>query len=141
MFNNTDISGEVTLPDLVMSAITYDVTDKLTVGLGLTYTAWSTYDELRIKFDSLGAVGMKEKASEKDWDDAFRYQLGAEYALTEAWALRAGYIYDEVAKGEFMILPHEQGRVAWAIKRQNPQIIYDEMTVMCEKMRAKLGAS
>ena len=53
----------------------------------------------------------------------------------------AGYIYDEVAKGEFMILPHEQGRVAWAIKRQNPQIIYDEMTVMCEKMRAKLGAS
>ena len=38
-------------------------------------------------------------------------------------------------------LPHEQGRVAWAIKRQNPQIIYDEMTVMCEKMRAKLGAS
>ena len=27
----------------------------------------------------------------------------------------AGYIYDEVAKGEFMILPHEQGRMAWAI--------------------------
>ena len=50
-------------------------------------------------------------------------------------------LLDEVAKGEFMILPHEQGRVAWAIKRQNPQIIYDEMTVMCEKMRAKLGAS
>lgn len=32
---------------------------------------------------------------ERDWDDVFRYQLGVEYALTEAWALRAGYIYDE----------------------------------------------
>lgn len=95
LFNNTDISGEVTLPDMVMSAITYDVTDKLTVGLGLTYTAWSTYDELRIKFDSLGAVGMKEKASEKDWDDAFRYAAGMTYKLDDAITLRASYTYDE----------------------------------------------
>jgi len=91
LFNNTDISGEVTLPDMVMSAITYDVTDKLTVGLGLTYTAWSTYDELRIKFDSLG----KEKASEKDWDDAFRYAAGMTYKLDDAITLRASYTYDE----------------------------------------------
>ncbi|QKE63965.1 SDR family oxidoreductase [Aquipseudomonas campi] len=53
----------------------------------------------------------------------------------------ADYIYQEVAKGEFMILPHEQGRMAWQVKRQDPQVIYDEMTVMCEKMRSKLGAS
>ncbi|MBB1521158.1 SDR family oxidoreductase [Aquipseudomonas guryensis] len=53
----------------------------------------------------------------------------------------ADYIYQEVAKGAFMILPHEQGRMAWQVKQQNPQAIYDEMTVMCEKMRSKLGAS
>ncbi|UUY06604.1 SDR family oxidoreductase [Pseudomonas sp. J452] len=53
----------------------------------------------------------------------------------------ADYIYQDVAKGEFMILPHEQGRMAWQVKRQDPQVIYDEMTVMCEKMRSKLGAS
>lgn len=49
----------------------------------------------------------------------------------------ASYIHDEVAKGEFMILPHEQGRMAWQIKRKNPQAIYDEMAVMSDKMRAK----
>ncbi|MBD9484763.1 SDR family oxidoreductase [Pseudomonas sp. PDM14] len=49
----------------------------------------------------------------------------------------ADYIYDEVGKGTFMILPHEQGRMAWQIKQQNPQVIYDEMTRMCEKMRSK----
>lgn len=53
----------------------------------------------------------------------------------------AGYIYDEMDKGEFLILPHEQGRMAWELKRQNPQAIYDEMTQMCERMRAKLGAA
>ena len=49
----------------------------------------------------------------------------------------AGYIHQQVAKGEFMILPHEQGRMAWAIKQKNPQLLYNEMTSMAENMRAK----
>lgn len=36
-----------------------------------------------------------------------------------------------------MILPHEQGRMAWAIKQKDPQLLYNEMTVMADKMRAK----
>ncbi len=36
-----------------------------------------------------------------------------------------------------MILPHEQGRMAWQIKQQNPQALYDEMAKMAEKMQAK----
>ena len=49
----------------------------------------------------------------------------------------ADYIHAEVAKGTFLILPHEQGRMAWAIKRQNPEVIYQQMVAMTEKMRAK----
>ncbi len=49
----------------------------------------------------------------------------------------ADYIHAEVAKGSFLILPHEQARMAWRIKQQNPQAIYDEMTAMAGKMRAK----
>ena len=49
----------------------------------------------------------------------------------------AEYIYDHVAEGEFMILPHEQGRMAWQLKQKNPHALYDEMATMCEKMRAK----
>jgi NAD(P)-dependent dehydrogenase (short-subunit alcohol dehydrogenase family) len=48
----------------------------------------------------------------------------------------ADYIYQEIGKGEFMILPHEQGRMAWALKQKNPQLLYDEMTSMANKMRA-----
>src|SRR5690606_10019124 len=36
----------------------------------------------------------------------------------------ADHIHGEVAKGSFLILPHEQGRMAWTIKRQNPHLIY-----------------
>jgi hypothetical protein len=49
----------------------------------------------------------------------------------------ADYIYQQVAAGEFLILPHEQGRMAWAIKQKDPQLLYNEMTVMADKMRAK----
>ncbi|MEF9898193.1 MAG: SDR family oxidoreductase [Pseudomonas sp.] len=49
----------------------------------------------------------------------------------------AEYIYQQVAQGQFLILPHEQGREAWTLKQRNPQLIYDEMAVMAEKMRAK----
>jgi len=49
----------------------------------------------------------------------------------------ADYVYQQVAQGVFMILPHEQGRQAWALKQQHPQALYDEMASMAEKMRAK----
>lgn len=49
----------------------------------------------------------------------------------------ADYIHAEVAKGSFLILPQEQARMAWRIKQQNPQAIYDEMTAMAGKMQAK----
>ena len=49
----------------------------------------------------------------------------------------ADYIHAEMAKGSFMILPHEMGRMAWAVKQKNPQALYDEMASMAEKMRGK----
>src|SRR5690606_36181903 len=52
----------------------------------------------------------------------------------------ADYLYQQVAEGVFMILPHEEGRMAWKIKQQNPQAIYDEMVALAEKKRNKSRA-
>lgn len=49
----------------------------------------------------------------------------------------ADYIHAEMARDSFMILPHEMGRMAWAVKQKNPQAIYDEMANMAEKMRSR----
>lgn len=94
-FNNTSISGDITLPDMIMSAITYDVTEKLTLGLGLTYTAWSTYDELKIDFEDPILPGKTQSISEKDWNDALRYTAGMTYEVDDAVTLRASYTYDD----------------------------------------------
>ena len=90
-----DGEGDVTTPGILRFGTSVKATEKLTVNAGLVYTMWSSYDELAIDFDPalLGAV--PESVTEKDWDDVFRYQIGAEYALNETWSLRAGYIFDE----------------------------------------------
>ncbi|VXC91688.1 Short-chain dehydrogenase [Pseudomonas sp. 8Z] len=49
----------------------------------------------------------------------------------------ADYIHAQMAKGSFLILPHEMGRMAWELKQKNPQALYDEMASMAEKMRSK----
>ena len=52
----------------------------------------------------------------------------------------AEYIYVAIEQGEFMILPHEQGRMAWALKQKNPQLLYNEMASMAGKMRSKTAS-
>ncbi|MCE0780880.1 SDR family oxidoreductase [Pseudomonas sp. NMI542_15] len=49
----------------------------------------------------------------------------------------ADYMHQQVAAGEFLILPHEAGREAWALKRQAPERLYEEMAKMAVKMRAR----
>ena len=94
LLSGGDGSGDITTPGILRFGTSVQATEKLTVNAGVVYTMWSSYDELAIDFDPalLGAVS--SSTTEKDWDDVFRYQLGAEYALNETWALRAGYIRD-----------------------------------------------
>ena len=95
LLSGGDGSGDVTTPGILRFGTSVKATDKLTLNAGIVYTMWSSYDELAIDFDPALLGQVPSSTTEKDWDDAFRYQIGAEYALTEAWALRAGYIFDE----------------------------------------------
>ncbi len=90
-----DGSGDVTTPGILRFGTSVKATDKLTIDAGIVCTMWSSYDELAIDFDPALLGQYPDSVTEKDWDDAFRYQLGVEYALNEEWALRAGYVYDE----------------------------------------------
>lgn len=95
LLSGGDGSGDITTPGIVRFGTSVKATDKLTLNAGIIYTMWSSYEELAIDFDPALLGQVPSSTTEKDWDDAFRYQIGAEYALTEAWALRAGYIFDE----------------------------------------------
>lgn len=94
-----DGSGDITTPGILRFGTSVKATDKLTLNAGIVYTMWSSYDKLTIDFDPAipraDGTTVASSTAEKKWDDVFRYQLGAEYALNDSWALRAGYIYDE----------------------------------------------
>jgi NAD(P)-dependent dehydrogenase (short-subunit alcohol dehydrogenase family) len=45
----------------------------------------------------------------------------------------ADIIFRESEADRFLILPHESGQQAWAVKQANPQAIYDEMTRLAAK--------
>jgi Long-chain fatty acid transport protein len=94
LFTGAGVKGTVTLPDTIVSAIACDITDKLTLGIGATCQTWSTYDELRIRFDR-PVIGAYESSSEKKWSDVWRYVAGGTYKLDEMWTLRASFIYDD----------------------------------------------
>ena len=51
----------------------------------------------------------------------------------------AACIQRESAAGNFMILPHEKGRAAWALKQTQPETIHAEMTRLAEKKLAAMS--
>lgn len=95
LFNNTDAKCELTLPDQIMFASSYDVTDNLTLGGGFIYTMWETYDELDIKLARPIMPNKNSLYSDKDWKNVWRIFAGGSYKLTDSFTVRASYTYDQ----------------------------------------------
>ncbi len=89
--HNSNVSGDITLPMVIWTGIAYKVTPKLTLETDLVMTGWSSYDKL--EFDLENSLGTQ--TINKDWDDAYSIRFGADYKVTDAFAIRAGYLYDE----------------------------------------------
>ena len=90
----TDASGNVELPDEFSFGIMVKPSPKVSVEVGATYTGWSTFEQLDMKFANPQVLG-PEVVIPKNWNNVWRYQAGVEYAATKALMLRAGYVYDE----------------------------------------------
>lgn len=94
LFQNTGISGKVTLPDMLFTGIMFRPVPELSLEIGATWTNWSLYDELKIDYDSI-LLGQEGTVSKKNWNDSWRYSIGAEWHVTENTDLRASYVFDE----------------------------------------------
>jgi len=98
-FQNTSAEGDITLPDSFSLGVMYRPLERLTLEANAIYTLWSTYDELKIEYnESLtpGFPGGDVSATDKKWEDVWRFQFGAEYDLTQLIDLRLGYVYDQI---------------------------------------------
>jgi long-chain fatty acid transport protein len=89
-FVDTDLSAEVTLPASMSFSVAHTV-DKITWLADVTWTGWSSFDELRIEYDS----AQLDSVTTENWDDSWRYSVGFDYQATDALVLRAGLALDQ----------------------------------------------
>lgn len=84
-----DANATVTMPQSFAFGIAWEPTEKLSIEAGAIWTDWSSFDALDIYSD-----GGPNSLSEKNWENAWRFNFGIEYALTDWLDLRAGYVWD-----------------------------------------------
>jgi long-chain fatty acid transport protein len=85
----TDGSVDLTLPSSINLGIAHTPTGKLSLGLDVVWTEWSTYNQLEVKTPAQTTV------VPKGWNDVWSIRAGGEYALGQQWTVRAGYVWDE----------------------------------------------
>ena len=84
------VSCDITMPQSVMAGINWQATEKLNLGFTATWTDWTSYDTLSVKFDKL-----PPSSAEKDWEAVWRFSVGGEYQIDENWAVQLGLTHDE----------------------------------------------
>ncbi|BDQ36731.1 membrane protein [Pseudodesulfovibrio nedwellii] len=89
-------SGNATLtadfPASYTAGLGYSPIENLTFEFDIVYTQWEQFDRIEFDFDGFALPDTEE---EFNYKSTWRFQLGAEYLVTNALALRAGYVYDQ----------------------------------------------
>lgn len=91
---STKAHGTVTLPD----SLTFGISHKFNEGrtraeFNAVWTNWTTYDSLNLTFDPNPLI--QQKNAVKDWEAAWRFNLGIEHKLSSKWSILLGYVFDQ----------------------------------------------
>ncbi len=88
---NSDLSGDITLPQSLMLGLNWQATEKLNLGFKATWTDWSCLANIPIDFDS---PMLPDSKIDMNWHDTWRYSIGAEYKYNENWSFQCGFTRD-----------------------------------------------
>lgn len=92
IFIDDGVSAQVSLPEMVSLSIHHELNPKVAIMGDVTWTNWSRFDELRVKFDTNPQADL---VTPEEWDDSWRYSLGLSYRYNDSWTLRTGVAYDQ----------------------------------------------
>lgn len=87
--SNGPVSVDLELPDVATASL-YHRVGQLELTADIAWTGWSSIQELRIVRGS----GEVLSVTPEEWDDTWRYALGAAYQLNDQWKLRVGVAHD-----------------------------------------------
>lgn len=103
IFKNGGIEAKLKTPDSLSLSLYHSFNTKWAIMGDVTWTNWSTFKELRIKFDN---PNQPESVVTTDWEDTFRFSLGATFTPTNEWTFRIGTAYDQApTPNERLITP------------------------------------
>jgi long-chain fatty acid transport protein len=92
-FIDTDVVAKLTTPSITTLSAAWQVTDAFALMADVSATDWHSLREINIDYQ--GASRQPNTIETFDWEDTLFYSIGAEYALSDAFTLRAGLAYDE----------------------------------------------
>ena len=91
-FIDTDATTSVTLPDTAGLSVVYRASSQWSILADVTWTGWSTFEELDISFAN---PAEPNNVTPWNWDDTWRVALGATYAPSRRWTFRGGVAWDQ----------------------------------------------
>ena len=97
---DNDATAEVDLPATLMFSVAHELDDRVELLADLTWTGWSSFEELRVEYDAPsepGLVPQPDTLSLQEWEDVIRVSGGVNFALNERLTLRSGVAFDQEA--------------------------------------------
>jgi long-chain fatty acid transport protein len=89
---DTGASAKVDLPASLSMSLTTRVAPQWDLMADLTWTQWSSFDELRIQFDNPLKA---DSVQPENWDDTYKLSVGFNYHHNAQWTWRGGIAYDQ----------------------------------------------
>lgn len=89
-------SMDLALPATAELASFHQLTDKVALHASINWTDWSSFEKLVADFPGEASNTIKHE----NWEDNFRYSVGATYKVDSKLVLRTGIAYDESAVGD-----------------------------------------
>lgn len=101
-FRDTDAKTVLKLPETLSLNAFHQINPRLAATADITWTGWSSFEELRFNFDN---PAEPDSVTPENWHDTVRYSLGLNYSLSKAWQLRAGVAFDPSPVDEKYVTP------------------------------------
>lgn len=95
LFQNQGVNGKIDLPASASISILHQLSEKLTILGDVSWTGWSSFKELTFNYEGAGIGGNTSSTTIENWEDSWRYSIGATYQQSAALKLRCGLAYDQ----------------------------------------------
>lgn len=86
------IRASITLPDMASLSLFHRPNSGWDLLADLTWTGWSDFKELRVLNANTGAT---TSLVTENWEDVWRFSVGANWRMNDLWTLRFGVAYDQ----------------------------------------------